>query len=424
MRKFYKSISRGLTLSLMMCSLAACGSSVSVSDNSDSQRKTTEVVTDEATTEEETEATTEATTEKDTEEETTEKNDETESSSDDTDKIVKAYAPVLNEMYSLVQDGYDDSREYKYMSTGIMEEASYGNSDSLGYILMDLNGDSSPELLIGKNGSSDGSETDDAAFIYAGYTLSDGTPLTIIEGWSRNSYYWIGDNHFYYTGSGGAMYSAFGECYLNGDGDALVWDDFYFTDTKDGSETEEAFFHNNSGEWEPSESEELSISSDDFWAKSEAYETKVLDWIPLSDYTPVEVSDTSSEDQNTESEVTAVWADDVVDESTGYIGIEIADPSEYTTHVLFSAKNEVKNFRIVELSVKNIDNDGNIEFLYEERYSLDTLTTDLPVCAGLVFPGDTPSNGFMYTDNDGNDHLFVLDVSGKDGSLYIWEYEL
>ena len=210
---------------------------------------------------------------------------------------VKAYAPVLNEMYSLVQDGYDDSREYKYMSTGIMEEASYGNSDSLGYILMDLNGDSSPELLIGKNGSSDGSETDDAAFIYAGYTLSDGTPLTIIEGWSRNSYYWIGDNHFYYTGSGGAMYSAFGECYLNGDGDALVWDDFYFTDTKDGSETEEAFFHNNSGEWEPSESEELSISSDDFWAKSEAYETKVLDWIPLSDYTPVEVSDTSSEDQ-------------------------------------------------------------------------------------------------------------------------------
>ena len=73
MRKFYKSISRGLTLSLMMCSLAACGSSVSVSDNSDNQRKTTEVVTDEATTEEETEATTEATTEKDTEEETTEK---------------------------------------------------------------------------------------------------------------------------------------------------------------------------------------------------------------------------------------------------------------------------------------------------------------------------------------------------------------
>ena len=78
----------------------------------------------------------------------------------------------------------------------------------------------------------------------------------------------------------------------------------------------------------------------------------------------------------------------------------------------------------LQLSVKNIDNDGNIEFLYEERYSLDTLTTDLPVCAGLVFPGDTPSNGFMYTDNDGNDHLFVLDVSGKDGSLYIWEYEL
>ncbi|SEP78921.1 hypothetical protein SAMN02910369_00638 [Lachnospiraceae bacterium NE2001] len=421
MKRYDRFISKGLVISMLLFSMTACGSSVTVSDNSGNGKRTTEEMT-EATTEAVAEITTEAATEAVTEavtEATTEKADETEETEADTNSVVEAYYPILDEAYSLVQDGYDEDREYEYMSSGIMEEISYGDPDSLGYVFMDLNGDDSPELLIGKNGSSDGSETDDAAFIYEGYTLKNGKPVGFLSGWARSSYYWIGDDHFYYAGSGGAMNTAFGECHLSEEGEILIWDDFYFSDEKEGGEM--GIYHNHSGVWDSNESEELTMSSDDFWAISEGYEFKLLEWNPLTGYIPSENA-LSGSSKNDGCEVTAVWADGVVDESTNYYGYEAPYTNEYTTHVLFSVNNEVKNFRIVELFVKNIDDDGNIEYLYEERYKLDVLTPDMPVCAGLNFPGDTPSNGFMYTDSNGNDHLFVLDVSGKDGSLFVWEY--
>lgn len=417
MKKLNKAISMSIIAAMLCVSLTACGDSLSVSDNSDKARKTTEETT-EATTEA-TEATTEQTTEEKTEA-TTEKKDETEETSTDTNKDVEAYYPVLDEVYSLVVDGYDEDREYTYLSSGIMEEISYGQPENLGLIFMDLNGDDSPELLVGKNGSSDGSETDDASIIYEGYTLKDGKATEFLAGWARSSYYWLGDDHFYYVGSGGAMSTSFGECHLGEEGEILIWDDFYFTDEKEAGEM--GIYHNNSGVWDSAESEELTMSSDEFWAISEAYEFKMLEWTPITEYTPSSDYDSYSSSKNTNCEVTAIWADGVVDNSTNYYGYETPNSNEYTTHVLFSVTKEVKNFRIVELFVKNIDDDGNIEYLYEERYKLETLTPDMPVCAGLNFPGDTPNNGFMYTDSEGNDHLFVLEVSGKDGSLIVWEY--
>ena len=59
-----------------------------------------------------------------------------------------------------------------------------------------------------------------------------------------------------------------------------------------------------------------------------------------------------------------------------------------------------------------------------EKYKLDKLTADTPVRAGLNFYGDTPNNGYMFTDDNGVDHLYVIEQSGMDGSLITWEYTL
>lgn len=42
--------------------------------------------------------------------------------------------------------------------------------------------------------------------------------------------------------------------------------------------------------------------------------------------------------------------------------------------------------------------------------------------AGLEFPGDMPSNGISYVDADGVTRNFAVDMSGMDGSLFLWEF--
>jgi hypothetical protein len=41
----------------------------------------------------------------------------------------------------------------------------------------------------------------------------------------------------------------------------------------------------------------------------------------------------------------------------------------------------------------------------------------------MNFPGDTPHNGYVISDDNGRDRLFIIDVSGRDGSLLNYEYE-
>ena len=139
-----------------------------------------------------------------------------------------------------------------------------------------------------------------------------------------------------------------------------------------------------------------------------------------SNDTEKETDDPASD---SESPISVKWADEVAGDSTDYISYEPDNSDEYTRHVLFSTNKEVKNFRIVEVFIKGSDDEGNLEILYEERYKLDLFTPEKPLCAGMNFPGDIPNNGFVYTDENGKDRVFIVSESGKDGSLFVSEYE-
>ncbi len=90
---------------------------------------------------------------------------------------------------------------------------------------------------------------------------------------------------------------------------------------------------------------------------------------------------------------------------------------EYSTWVLFSASRPVSDFKVLAL-----DMNDEFEFEAEPVYSLGTLTPGAPVRVSLAFYGDIPNNGISFVDEDGTLCRYAVDMSGEDGSLYLWAF--
>ena len=208
---------------------------------------------------------------------------ESESGNADLAAYEALYSPVLEEVREVVTNGYDHDKEYKYVSNGLMEKCMYpGDQDltkTVGYVLMDVSRDGIPELIIGCDEKF--GDNDPRSYIFNVFTLKNDEVLSVFEGWARSSYQWMGDDHFYYSGSGGAAITIFGENHLSADGTEIVWDDFYFSDEKEAGKI--GFYHNTSGIFDAGKAEELDMSDNEFFAKMEDYEAecKLLSWTPV-----------------------------------------------------------------------------------------------------------------------------------------------
>ncbi len=120
-------------------------------------------------------------------------------------------------------------------------------------------------------------------------------------------------------------------------------------------------------------------------------------------------------------DVKAAYEKDAANTSKDYITYEPVDKNEFTSYVVFTAKKEVKKFRIVDLEANFVDENGNADFIVHERLNVDSLTSAKSLRAGYNFGETLPTCGFMYTDDSGKDRLFALGMSGMDGSLLMWE---
>ena len=120
-------------------------------------------------------------------------------------------------------------------------------------------------------------------------------------------------------------------------------------------------------------------------------------------------------------DVTATYERDVKGGSKDYITYEPTDKNEYTTYIIFTAKKEVKDFKIVDLKTEIVYNDGSVEFTVSERLNVGSLTSAKSLKAGYNFGEVIPTGGFMYTDASGKVRLFAVKESGMDGSLLMWE---
>lgn len=333
----------------------------------------------------------------------------------------KAYSTILDNYYDLIVYG-SQTDKVNEGELGILEvlstEGTNATLEMIGYTIQDISGDGIPELMIGAI-----SENINSKFygniIYAAYTYTDKTPLFIFEGSARNSYRYLGRQNFLHQGSSGALYSIFGTYTLSPDGKALTCKDYYFTHEKEDNFEEIGFYHNTSGEWDPSVSKELPRTDQEFWQIESDLQELIenLELTPLSKY---KTRDITIDDNGTS--IQAYWAEDVLHSYPEYEEF-FADEDDSRESVIFITQEAVKDFKVLSLTLENIEEDGNTAFSSAELYHLDILTPESPLLVHMTFYGTIPNYGISFTDQHDVVRNFAVVQSGKDGSVILSEFQ-
>lgn len=317
------------------------------------------------------------------------------------------YSELVERYYALVSDPYGFVDIAEYGEFGVIESARAMEDnalDGLGYTIQDLSGDGIPELVVGTLPEYGGQ-------INAVYTLVDGQPQFVFEGWYRSSYFYLGDGRFFYYGSSSASETCQGSFSLSRDGTTLNCEDFYFTHAAEEDYSDLKVYHNTTGSWDIAESQESDMSLEGFQAYEPSYED-----LPLTSF-----ADYAAE-RGPETPVQVHWAELWLHGITDYEEF-VADDGEYATDVLFTAKRTITDFELMRLTIREIYDDGTVSYASEPIYSLDRLTPERPLVVRMTFPGDTPTCGISYVDKsgDGMTHHLTVEISGEDGTLQLQE---
>lgn len=326
-----------------------------------------------------------------------------------------SYSELLDKLHNLLLHGYDGHEDIEG-ETGLLEAvlmaSSRGVADKFGYLISDISGDNIPELIIAEVPiENEADMVRNGNLIYAVYTLVDNKPKLAFEGWSRSRYNYMGNGQFLFEGSNGAMYSMFGAYTISPDGTDIVNDDFYFTYEKDNTFENIGYYHNKTGLWDKSVSEELAISEDDFWKIRLNYSNNIqnINVTPFSEY------------DVKEAVLSAFWEEDVIAKLKAY-DVYIADTaSDYQAKVVFSVNKDVKDFKVINLEFESADNNGNIKYKEHVVYTKDILSADKPLMVGMTLEGSIPNYAVSYKNSEGETKKYTVEVSGMDGSLLLNE---
>lgn len=317
-----------------------------------------------------------------------------------------AYSELVERFRTLVSDPFSQNSD-KPGEMGVLEAARAAGDNAvyeMGYRIEDLSGDGIPELAVGeRNGMTN-----------ALYTLVDGKPELVFEGWYRSSYVYMGSGYFYYYGSNSASESGQGVFYLTKNGTGLECESFLFTGLNSDGNLE--VYRNETGSWNPAESEKADMTAEDFWALDPPG-----DPLPL---TPFSGTDGASANESSVP-VSVRYLTEAGDVDCGWVTLYDGPDSCY---ILFTTDSWVTDFTLLDLSVEGFTETGAVIFsatpvaLDEERDSLPSvMTPDTPVAVQLIFPGDLPAYGISYVDAGGDLRRFAIEVSGDDGSVLLEE---
>ena len=194
------------------------------------------------------------------------------------DILDNAYTVITNRGANLVEA--DDI----FTSVGIWEAGIGRSTDEslagIGYCFYDVDGNGIEELII-MDTDEDSDRWDNR--ILTMYSLLDGKPVLVIDGWARNRYYLLNDGTFYNEGSGGAAYTIFATYRMAEDGISIKVIDYYFSDYRDNSfkeywlaEGNWGWFHNTTGVQKTDESEWMEFENEDVpWEMMEDYLAQV-----------------------------------------------------------------------------------------------------------------------------------------------------
>jgi len=340
------------------------------------------------------------------EENASESDDVTEGKSETEDLVLNAdgtvnylyyYSSVLSRVYSVITYPNDDY-EYEEGQEWLSEVSHYANFstnlENYGYCIKDLSGDGIPELIL----------TDKAGMtVYNLYTLVDYKPYLVCNGYFKCWYAYLGGNTFGRFVQAGGMDQILGTYELSKDGRELIVKDYYFTCQGD-SPKEMVSYHNTIGESDKEKSK--LIDNDDFimeWNRLEGEVTTLGDTIPYSEKT-IEIAYLYD---NPDKKISAEY---------------VADDSEYAQSVILYDNNGMYDIELLGLEYVDYTDMGNMVLGTTYIQNLGDTTGDEAVSVKITFGETVPFYGVLYTDANGVRREFAIDISGKDGSVYLWEF--
>lgn len=318
----------------------------------------------------------------------------------------QAYSELVERFRTLVSDPFSQDSD-KPGEMGVLEAARAAGANAvheMGYLIEDLSGDDIPELAVGEC----------YGMTNALYTLVDGKPELVFEGWYRNSYVYMGDGRFYYYGANSAAENGQGVFYLTKDGTRLECESFLFTSLNSSGDLD--VYYNENGNWNPAKSEKSDMTAEDFWALDPAG-----DPLPLTPFSGTEVGSANE----SRVPVSVRYLTEAGDVDCDWVTLYDGDGAAV---LLFTTDSPVRSFTVLTLELTDFTETGAAIFsatpvvLEEGLDSLpEVMTVDTPVAVQLSFMGTIPNYGISYVDGGGNLRRFALVQSGYDGSVLLDE---
>ena len=324
---------------------------------------------------------------------------------DESEDYFATYDTVIDDYYDYVATYSSKSSKaerYKCLAEMALFSGKLNLKD-IGYTIEDITGDDIPELIFSKIAKYDGKNST-GKDVRAVYSIVNEEPKLIFQSKDGNSYSNIGEGKFAYSGNSG-QYQTFGVCSLTKAGNKRKWDDFYFIKIKKVyGYYRTILFNNKTGKVDEKSSKEKTIRDTEFtkvWKKV-FDRVKPVKMTPLSLYTRMSV----------------YYKEDVKGKYKNYKRYEL-ESDEPEARVFFVPSKAVRDFKLIELTFKSGDDEGNIVYDKKVLYQTKTLTPKKPLLADVHMFGTIPNLGISYVDDSGRTHKYIVYQSGKDGSVLL-----
>ena len=394
-----------ITFTVILLSLTGCGKDLSVSSAGINGAEIPEVEdTDIKAGPKE-----DAPEDKETEEDIKEEEEEKDVSNDNKEADISVYDSILEYYYTVLSDDQAElSDDYSY--AWVMDAKAIGSVnerlDRIGFCYLDITNDGIKELIIGEFPY----EYEYYYTIDDIYSIRDGSPVLIDEGWSRSRLFLLDDGLFYTEGSSSAFDFSFGSYELKENGERN-WEDFYRVDTN----ADLKFYHSTTGDYMPEDEKEISATQEDIDTIIDSYRKRIV---------PIDLSSFSSLSDKYGEPVSCAF---YVYEDDGFGKLETLytlDDNPYTVGVRFAPKESVSDFTYLKLSFKDVDNEGNVSYDISPLTVLGDIDRfDKAFIMQATFGDVFAEYGFSYVDEKGKKHTFALYASGEDGSIYYDELD-
>ncbi len=126
---------------------------------------------------------------------------------------------------------------------------------------------------------------------------------------------------------------------------------------------------------------------------------------PVTDHNPIHIG----------------WAEDHLDGYEDWIEASVTDGDDHI-EVLIWPDETLSDVKICSLFMDGFSEDNVPQWIAEPVFTLDVLDPDCPLLLTLPYLQDMPTFGIAFTDPDGQEHLYEIWQSGKDGSLLLNEW--